>query len=624
MYINVGLEFAGPGGPMQSMARKIAENFQGTFTMPIIRKIGPVLAALGSLSMGQAPAEQSLSGTAGASLSPLVNFQVAQPLTFPSNLKKCTVEVVRHNFGNSYYQPAIAEWKPPKDCGNPLDWAGVSGNYTATSNGTQYDRLSAITFQNVEIWRTSTAEPSPSGIIWTAVKDLSHYLPLFLTPGRVILDLNNIVDPDHGLDGEYDGGITVYASLEKEGVARSNGIIALGTLSPDQAGYGGVPPMLNTTVNLPRNTAEAYAEIYASGNAQEEFWYFNAPDSWIPALPKDTTLGKGPFREVQLLVDGKLAGIVSPYPILFTGANVPLIWRPAAAYGAFDQPTYKVDLTPFIPILADGNNHTITIDVVSAEPDHTILGNWWVSGNIQVILDPSNQPTKGVITKYVAPVHATSRIAGNKDKKSGDVSITVAAEHSLQIEALLVTGSGTISVVTWQQSYSFTNTQSYRDGATYQVSRQGAQGQSRSTHNGVLKLEDEFSWPLTVDFWTVDNDEGFGWGTVFDHGYDRSEILPPFMGANTIISYHRRSEGSRFKPKDGARINTAASNLTFSYGNDKDHTYWRTLKTDNGSVTRDEQGGTLANAHLQPWSFMQAGTDVESEGVARLHGSRYH
>lgn len=125
--------------------------------MPIIGKIGTVLAALGSLSMGQAPAEQSLSGTAGASLSPLVNFQVAQPLTFPSSLKKCTVEVIRHNFGNSYYQPAIAEWKvsyttikyllapcidcekklsqPPKDCGNPLDWAGVSGNYTATSNG---------------------------------------------------------------------------------------------------------------------------------------------------------------------------------------------------------------------------------------------------------------------------------------------------------------------------------------------------------------------------------------------------------------------------------------------------------------------------------------------------------
>lgn len=175
-----------------------------------------------------------------------------------------------------------------------------------------------------------------------------------------------------------------------------------------------------------------------------------------------------------------------------------------------------------------------------------------------------------------------------------------------------------------------------------EVSRQGAQGQSRSTHNGVLKLEDEFSWPLTVDFWTVDNDEGSGWGTVFDHGYDRSEILPPFMGANTRISYHRRSgvpnrrlftiladtfffvEGSRFKPEDGARINTAASNLTFSYRNDKDHTYWRTLRTDNGSVTRDEQGGTLANAHLRPWSFMQAGTDVESEGVARLHGSRYH
>ncbi|KIO20433.1 hypothetical protein M407DRAFT_220580, partial [Tulasnella calospora MUT 4182] len=421
--------------------------------------------------MGQGVAEHSLSGANEPSSHPLVNFQVAQPLTFPSSLNKCTVEVIHHNFANSYYQPAIAEWKPPKDCGSPLDWVGVSGNYTATSNGTQYDRLSAITFRNVEIWRTSTAEPSPSGIVWTALKDISHYLPLFSTPGRIILDLNNVVDPAHGIDGEYDVtfSITVYASPKEKGGARSNGIVALGTLSPDQAGYAGVPPMLNTTVKLPRNTVEAYAEIYASGNAQEEFWYFNAPDSWIPALPKDTTLGKGPFREVQLLVDGQLAGFVSPYPILFTGANVPLIWRPASAYGAFDQPTYKVDLTPFVPILADGKNHTVTINVVSAEPDHTILGNWWVSGNIQVVLDPSEKPTKGLIMRYFASPYATSHISGIKHKKSGDVNITVTAEHSLQIEAVLLTGSGTTSTVAWEQSYSFSNTQSYIDNATYQV-----------------------------------------------------------------------------------------------------------------------------------------------------------
>ncbi|KIJ33210.1 hypothetical protein M422DRAFT_131872, partial [Sphaerobolus stellatus SS14] len=84
---------------------------------------------------------------------------------------------------------------PPQDCGTPDSWAGITLNWTATSNGTQYDRLSAISFQNVEIWRTSTPEPTSTGIIWTYIKDVTRYIPLFAKPGTLILDLNNIVDP---------------------------------------------------------------------------------------------------------------------------------------------------------------------------------------------------------------------------------------------------------------------------------------------------------------------------------------------------------------------------------------------------------------------------------------------
>jgi hypothetical protein len=43
-------------------------------------------------------------------------------------------------FGNSYGQPARHCYHPPPDCGS--SWDIVVLNYTATSNGTQYDRLS--------------------------------------------------------------------------------------------------------------------------------------------------------------------------------------------------------------------------------------------------------------------------------------------------------------------------------------------------------------------------------------------------------------------------------------------------------------------------------------------------
>lgn len=49
---------------------------------------------------------------------------------------------------------------------------------------------------------------------------------------------------------------------------------------------------------------------------------------------------------------------------------------PITSYGAVDLPTYYVDLTPFVPILADGQPHNLTVDVVSGETNHTINDNW--------------------------------------------------------------------------------------------------------------------------------------------------------------------------------------------------------------------------------------------------------
>jgi hypothetical protein len=143
-------------------------------------------------------------------VSPLVNFQVQQPPALPFFGTKCTVELVHHLFGNSYYhRTCYAMWlsamsklisprrlqlplcstlyvdvtrcfsffifkvgcskQPPTTCGDVGKWAGVSLNYTATSKGVcilaahwlrlvklrriwqrQYDRLTAVTLHNVE------------------------------------------------------------------------------------------------------------------------------------------------------------------------------------------------------------------------------------------------------------------------------------------------------------------------------------------------------------------------------------------------------------------------------------------------------------------------------------------
>lgn len=197
--------------------------------------------------------------------------------------------------------------------------------------------------------------------------------------------------------------------------------------------------------------------------------YYNTADEYVNDLPNGTTFGRGPFREVRMLVDDKVAGVANPYATIFTGGILPTAWRPITSYGALDLPTYFLDLTPFVPVLADGKPHKISIDVVSAEANHTINNNWYVSGNLQVVIDSSSNPTTGNITKYIADPYAVSSITGNVGE-NGDVNVTVKASRQIYIESTIRSGSGKSTHVVWSQNLSYENVQNYLENTTIQVS----------------------------------------------------------------------------------------------------------------------------------------------------------
>lgn len=81
------------------------------------------------------------------------------------------------------------EYCPP-DC----RYNRVVFNFTVTSAGRQFDRLALMFFDDVEIFRTSTAEPRQDGIMWSYVKDMSSLIALFGQPRKIIFDLGNLVD----------------------------------------------------------------------------------------------------------------------------------------------------------------------------------------------------------------------------------------------------------------------------------------------------------------------------------------------------------------------------------------------------------------------------------------------
>ena len=244
----------------------------------------------------------------------------------------------------------------------------------------------------------------------------------------------------------------------------------ISNLSPNQTNFFAIDDDAGGTAKLtvPRTAQQAFLEIYASGNSAEEFWYLNTPDEYLPYLPSSTGLiGKGPFREVQALVDGKLAGVVWPHAVIYTGGITPTNWRPLTAYGTYDQPTYFVDLTPFLPLLADGAEHDITLRVRGQGEDPTINSNWYVSGSLHVWLGKTE--VSGAMTTYTAPGDALAVTSGTVSADNATVRTSVVANRSIVIESVLHGDKGR-QVIRFEQQLGFTNEQKYVSDGWVQVS----------------------------------------------------------------------------------------------------------------------------------------------------------
>ncbi|KAF7326945.1 Peptide-N4-(N-acetyl-beta-glucosaminyl)asparagine amidase A [Mycena venus] len=579
----------------------------------------------------------------------LVDFQVAQPPPVPQDATQCTIQILQRDFAFSFGLAEVVQYTPPTDCGTPGSWAAVTLNFTVTSNGTQLDRLAIFTFQNVE--SSSTFEPTTAGIIWTYIKDVTRYTPLFAKPGSFILQLDNLIQDNFTgiytlvrIPIRYWPGpsympflatlhATFYASSKENPPAKqANTIIPLSTLANNTGNDASVPPSFSINVTLPRNAVEVYAELYPSGNGnEEEFWYLGVANEFLGDFPKrdiPPAAEQGPFREVRLLVDGQVAGVAFPYPVIFTGGINAACWRPIAAYGALDLPTYFLDLTPFVPLLTDGKAHLFTIDVVSAETDKTILQNWFVSGLLQVITDVSSKPTTGRITSYSAEPFAQTTTTGGPD---------------------ILSGSGKANSVVFSQNLEYTNQQLYLNNLSVQNLFQLSSGSVTSTHNNVPAVVDAFSYPYYYQHHLVKRcgehpvrqlhsqpicNSHFKAFFVINHSYDRTLLPSPFILGSTINERQVAEGFFSFDPTtligtgNGTNNNTHASSFSyadieshnsrpyrFSYNDRAGNTFNRRVDAAFNNITLDEQSGSLSFA---PQKYLPASVGDDTFAGARL------
>ncbi|KAJ7563039.1 hypothetical protein O6H91_02G035600 [Diphasiastrum complanatum] len=429
-------------------------------------------------------------------------FEVTKPLNVPPHMTPCSMLLLKHSFADTInLPPFVTTYTPSESCGS--EWEKVILKWKATCKGRQFDRISAVWLSGVEIFRTCTGEPTADGIEWKVEKDVTKFAVLFKDLQTLVVSLGNVIDKTY--TGIFHITLTVdfYPRYERKGKGNSKPskhadvVLPVSLASPLNGGYWfqlqGETDVKSVSVTVPANVYKARLEICVSFHGNDEFWYTNPTNDYIEANNLTGQIpGNGPFREVVVFIDDFVAGAVWPFPVVYTGGINPLFWRPVAAIGAFDLPSYDIDITPFVGVFADGRAHNISLRVTNS------LSFWLLDANLHLWLDPNSLQVTGRLLEYKAPdLHAKS-----VDSYTGlDGNISTKASRSVYYSGYIFSSYGNITASSFY-SYKFQNLQVYSNDANVSLVEQSIKTKSRVTtrigSQNVDLDEIDSSYPLSV------------------------------------------------------------------------------------------------------------------------------
>ncbi len=355
----------------------------------------------------------------------------APPVTRPSG-KWCQVTLAEARFRD--FTPYTGTYTPPEGCGDR--WSKVVLRMDGKVKGRQFDRLGYLHLGGVEIFRTSTPEPSPDGIEWSVEKDVTRYSDTFRARHDVEMLIGNVVDDT------YTGIIDVKVTLTfYEG---------RGAPVPDR-----VLTLHDNALTTPRNSERVVAEVYAtgSGGGCEEYWYLTVPSN----APYSCQADNGPYREVQIKVDGQLAGIAAPFPTVWTGGwSNPFLWYVVPGPRALDIKPIEYDLTPFAGLLNDGRAHRVEVAVVGVPEGQP---GWSTPVNVLVWQDAKRAHVTGKLTTQTSGDLADS----STYTPGSEHRVDTEGDHRLTVAGYVDTSHGRVTT-TVRRSLANTSTHRWADG----------------------------------------------------------------------------------------------------------------------------------------------------------------
>jgi hypothetical protein len=352
------------------------------------------------------------------------------------------------------------------------------------------------------------------------------------------------------------------------------------------------------TFTLPLNIERAYLDVFAQGQQDDEFWYTCAPNDVAGEL---LSCGSTAFREAEVTIDGTAAGVAPIYPWIFTGGIDPFLWQPIPGVHTLNFEPYRVDLTPFVGVLDNGQQHTVAVSVYNADQ--------YFSATASLLLyedHGSSQVTGSVTTNTIGtpdPV-VTENINANDILAWGTLSVT--SNRGFTVEGTANTSHGLVDTKV-VQSIDFTNWQKYlvhEDGSLddQYVGQTTSISSATTTQDSgnITTNTKQFTWPLTVSFgYTANPSGGFEQFSKLSQGFTRNELVE-LNGTPTYSSNYSDAvtpTDTLFVDGSGnATTEGQANSETYQYSNSNGACWNQTLTAAAGIIT-SVQGGNCGGGH---------------------------
>jgi hypothetical protein len=482
--------------------------------MQFIRSLRPVMpacaAAIAFLSIAGATHAQVVivpdTPQIGSS-----NPITAAPLVSRPPTKPCTVQLFQ-NLAFDNFTPATFSYTPPASCPGP--WAKVvfTADFTVQA-GTQFDRTAAFYLGHANIYYGTTAEPdatlAPS---WHVERDVTDLSAIFKSPQTGEANLGNFVGVSGGVD--YNSIIFANAALEFYPASFRAPAPPVPDIVVPVNGSGGDAGTLNTgadqitqALNLPANTERVYLDVIAQSQINDEFWYLCVPNDQTSNLE---SCGNTAFRETEISIDGQPAGVAPVSPWIFTGGIDPYLWQPIPGVQTLDFKPFRVDLTPFAGLLADGATHTVAVSVFNAN------SYFLATANLLVFTDHASKKVTGGIVSNTLAAAPTPAVDEDIDTTSSGSTgtVTVGSKRSFAIHGYVETSHGRVDT-TVEENVNFLSAQTFNVTANSSTDIQDAVQTSTvdsttTTRQGFLTTTQQkhVSYPLKVDYSFVTNTDG--------------------------------------------------------------------------------------------------------------------